>query len=387
MRIILDSAIFNVQSSGHALALADLFASVARDVERHALLTDPPYILGGQNGQIDVWLSSRHPHEAQAFRAQLSAGLLVSSARPMGGGASDSISPRRWHLEGVLTIRVELRPDSDWQGRIVTVEDAAALLREPLHLVLENSRTDLAFLTVLAGPTNGATLRTLVDEPGRIVVHGGGGGETKKWIEALAATPPTAGSWRRLLRTWVLFDRDSGAADARALSTTANDIIASCEDVTRVHGVGLSWICLLRREIESYVPDNGLLAEATATQAAFVQDVIAWRADPSLAANAWTIDLKKGLRGDLRATLPEAVRDDLKKNVVGLAPAMLKVPFSALPAADVLRLEFGLGGRLADALRATPPRAWAPDLPAEYDRGPQDQAPRQLLVQSLFDRM
>lgn len=387
MRLVLDRALFDVESQAEALVLVDLFSTVARDTYSHALLTDPPYLPGGDNGPSDIWLAGRNSFEANAFRLLLTNGLLFNIAGPLAGSVSDSVQPRRWHLEGSLTVRVERRPESDWKSRKLTIADAADLLREPVHLVLENARNDLTFVRLLAGPTHGDILRKRADEPDRIVVHGGGTGEIKKWIETLLENPPTPAIWRRLLRAWVLFDNDAGDADVRELSRTAAALVKLCEEVASIHGGGLSWICLRRREIESYIPDSGLRAEALETQKSFVEHVISWRADSTRSSWAWALDLKKGLRGDLRENLPQDDCKALKAQKMPLEAHMLKAPFSGVSAGDLSTLKSGLGDRLGEALRAAQDRAWTSDLPAEYDRGPLDQAPRLSFVQSLFDRM
>ncbi|EYF06418.1 hypothetical protein [Chondromyces apiculatus] len=66
---------------------------------------------------------------------------------------------------------------------------------------------------------------------------------------------------------------------------------------------------------------------------------------------------------------------------------MLKPPFDSLTPDELTLMESGLSDRLADAIRAVPARAWSTNLPAEYDRGPADQAPRLAVVQSLLDRV
>lgn len=284
-------------------------------------------------------------------------------------------------------MRVERRGVSDWNQLRLTIADAAALLREPVHLVFENRRTETQFLVMLAGPTNGQILRDLLDEPGRVELHGGGGGEAKRWLEELIQAAPTSILWRRTLRTWVLFDKDVGNSDVRDFSSTANSLIEACENVMTVYGPVLSWMCLCRREIESYVPDNGLVAEGLASHQDILNQVIAWRANAAQTELAWSFDLKKGLRGDLLPSLSAAVRQEVKERKTPLAAAMLKAPFNGLSAADVARLENGLGERLAQAYRGQPTRAWAADVPQEYDRGPSYQAPRSSLIQSLLDRM
>jgi hypothetical protein len=214
MRITLERILFDVQSQAESMALLDLLSTAVRDAPAHALLTNPLYLPGGDNGEIDTWLTSRASYEADAFRFLLTQGIVIA-AGPRAQSTSDSARPRKWHLPGPLEVRVERRTMSDWPSRALTLADAADLLREPVHLLLENARTELAFLKHLAGPTNGATLRILVDRPGRIVTHGGGGGEAKKWLEALTHGPPTAAQWRRMLRAWVLFDQDAVSVPSR----------------------------------------------------------------------------------------------------------------------------------------------------------------------------
>lgn len=387
MRIILDRALFAAQSGAEAIALLNLLVTAASDLRKHALLTAPLYVPGGDNGEIDAWLSARPSSEADAFRALLVNGIQVAAAA-RSQPASDVAQPRRWHLPGQLEIRVERRTESDWAGRILTIVDAVALLKEPVHLVVESSRTEPAFLRHLAGPTDGALLRTLIAQPGRIEIHNGGGGHIKTWIEALAGGGTTPEKWRRMLRVWILFDRDSGDYDAHKPSSTAVKIMNACEDVVSLHGIGLSWICLGRRELESYIPDAGLVRESHQDHATFVQQVIAWRASPLHVRDAWALDLKNGLCGDLRAKLPQADREAVNNTrTLALAAHMLKFPFSQLAPADVSLLAKGLGELLGKALRADADPAWAGDVPAEYDRGPADQVSRGLLVTSLFDRM
>lgn len=387
MRLFIDRALFESQSQAEAMGLIDLLGTVARDADAHphAVLTNPLYQKGSDNGPTDAWLASRSPWERDAFQGLLDSGPVLHRNRALMEPSSDNQEPRRWKLEGSLTIRVERRSTSDWKNRRLTITDAADLLREPVHLVLENARTDLTFIRLLAGPTNTSVLQALAAQPGRITVHGGGAGESKKWLEALADAAPAPAIRRQLLRTWVLFDKDAGDADACSVSRVALDLMKLCERIVSTHGDGLSWICLLRREIESYVPDSALRSEALEAQTAFVHKIISWRVTQQ--PWAWALDLKKGLRGDLRADLPERERRDLKDRKIPLEAHMLKAPFSRLHPGDVGTLDSGLGDRLGEAFRAESLRAWAADLPAEYDRGPEDQTPRRSFVQSLFDRM
>jgi hypothetical protein len=389
MKIVIAHDVFANLSSAENAALTHLFLTIARDPLNHALLTDPTYDPTGDNGLVDAWLVATGSN-SDVFRDALLRGL-VAAAGPRAQPLADTQYPRRWKLPGALEIRVDRRGASDWNQRLLTITDAEALTREPLHLVLENTRTEPAFLRALAGPTDGATFHDRTHEPAKIYLHGGGGGEVKSWLAALTVGSPDPAKWRRMLRAWVLFDQDAGDPDARTPSLSAVALMEECEKVVATYGPGLSWVCLRRRELESYVPDAGLLAHQTIPLQPFVQQVIAWRADPTQAAWAWALDLKKGLHGDRHPHwahgLTDAEAKEIDDRVRPPQPQMLKLPFSGLSAADVALLARGLGEALGKALRNTVPPAWASDLLREYDRGPADQAPRLSLVQSLFDRM
>lgn len=388
MRITISHDVFDMQSNDENVALVQLFMELARGAQVHALLTDPLYLPGGANGSIDHWLNS-HSYAA-TLRALLNQGLVIA-AGPRTQSTSDSSQPRRWHLPGTLEVRVERRSVSDWSQRRLTVHDTIDLLREPVHLQLENERTELGFLMALAGPSNGGTLRQLMNQPGRFELHGGGGGEIKMRLEGLMEGPPTARTWRQVLRTWVLFDQDSGDPDARFPSASALSLMNTCESVTSTYGLGLSWICLQRREIESYVPNSGLIAEHRNQMSALVNTVITWRATAARASWAWAFDLKKGLHGDRHKQwkngLSDADIDMINKGTRPLDPHMLKPPFDALPPADILALQRGFGERLGLAFRGPVAPPWVADLPAEFDRGPLGEVARLSLVQSIFDRV
>lgn len=388
MRITISHDIFDTQSAYEDVALVQLFMELARGPQFHALLTDPLYLPGRTNGSIDSWLNS-HSYAA-ALRAVLNQGLIIA-AGPRTQPTSDSSQPRRWHLPGALEVQVERRSTSDWSQRRLTVHDTIDLLREPVRLQLENERTELGFVMALAGPTNGGTLRQLMNQPGRFELHGGGGGEIKMRLEGLMEGPPTARTWRQVLRTWVLFDQDSGDPDARSPSASALALMNTCESVTSTYGLGLSWICLQRREIESYVPDSGLIAEHRSQMSALVNTVIAWRASAAHASWAWAFDLKKGLHGDRHQRwkngLSDVDIDMINKGTRPPDPHMLKSPFDALPPTDILALQRGFGERLGLAFRASVAPPWAADLPAEFDRGPLGEVARLSLVQSIFDRV
>lgn len=391
MRVIIDRALFEPASEQEAADLLSVFLTTLQDGCHHAILTNPPYIAGQDSGPADRWLQGRHRYEAESFRRLLQSSLLLHAALPQHGPTSDTEPSWRWFLDGPLTIHVERRPDSDWPGRILTLADTASLLREPCHLVLEDEHNDRAFVRFLAGATDGAALQGRLDLPGRVTIHSGGCGAIKRWLQSLVSQdPPPVEARRRVLRTWVLLDKDSGNTDARELSRDAKDIVALCKRIVGIFGNGLSFVCLQRREWESYAPDQALMRESTSHHKPFVNQVIAWRGDPNRRDWAWSVDIKMGLHGDLRHDLDQAMRAALndKKAPLPLDAHMLKAPFVMLNSSEIQAMQRGLGEkRLTEALHRTPVPAWVSDLPAEYDRGPDDQAPRHALIRSLLDRM
>lgn len=400
MRFILAQALFAPQSQRESHELARLlFDAALTEVQPPVVLLDPPYVLGGANQDVDAWLDKRGAEEATLFRDLLVRSNVLFNG-PRGVAAVDPTPnrPPAWRFVAAPDVRVERRAGaaSDWPALSLTLADAIELLHEPVHLVLENDLHDLAFVRHLAGPTDGRVLRDLERAAGRLHAHGGGGGQAKTWLEALAEPPATPEKWRRVLRTWVLFDQDAGDPDAREPARNAEQMMEACERVHATFAVGLSWICLRRREIESYVPDRGLREEASADRLAMVQQIIAWRgAAPPGPGNAtdhrrhaWAFDIKKGLVGDLRSDVPKVDRDAVKARHALPIAAALKTPFDTLTHADVALLAYGLGEkRLNDAFTRDPPPGWTADIPTEYDRGLEHQAPRLALVQSLLDRI
>lgn len=391
VRITIDHDVFDVRSEDERNDLDSLFLKAARN--RHAqavIIPNPVYVPGEDHGKLDEWLRNRHPEQEHAFRRVL-ATSLIHARGPRNAVKSDLRDPPRFYLPGPLQIRVERRTESDWAARKLTLADAIDLLDEPVHWVVENERTETRFVLHLAEPTNRATLQECLAAPGRVVRTSGGSGEIRARLESLLMGARTSDKWRRMLRSWVLFDSDAGERDAREPSQWACNIMTLCKKVVTTYGEGLSWICLRRRETESYVPDCGLKNESTDSQKVFVDRVIAWRAREDRKEWAWAMDLKKGLRGDLRPNwdvgLSEADKGAIKAGQMPPQPQMLKAPFDGCSAAELDEMKLGLGDKLGKLLRAEVDPVWAPEFATEYDRDPTDHVSRSELVQSLFDRM
>lgn len=390
MRFVLERALFAPQSDHEALGVLHLLVTAALD-RHHTIQTDPPYVLGADNREIDAWLDKRS--EANVLREFLASSNVMAAGVRV-GRSYDQAVPAWWHLAESFDTFVERRAASDWPNLRLTLPDALALLREPVHLVLENEWNDFAFVAHLAGPTTGPMLRGLKDVSGKLHIHGGGGGAAKAFLKNLLEHPVTPSKWRRVLRAWVLFEQDAGETDARDPSAEAGRMRQVCEEVQAAYAHRLSWACLRRREIESFVPDVGLQAIMAAAphRAAMAQQILQWRSAPAYTRHAWAFDFKKGLKGDLRSDLDDATRKAAKPPDGPVDATMLKAPFDALTPPEVTALASGLGERLLNLeFNAAP--TWTARIPDEYDRGPfgpsphPDQAPRVELIQALIDRL
>lgn len=387
MRLIVDHALFAPNSTEEADALISLFSTIARHLPYQILLTNPVWDFERDNGHIDAWLTMRGSYEAEALRRTLTNSLqYFAQSHEMQALSAPGEQPH-WHIERTLTIHVERRAESDWKQRRLTVTDAADLVREPLHIFLENGRNDFGFLGFLAGPTEGQVLREIDSQPSRVKTYGGGCGEILKHLEPFCGASLTPPVWRKLLRTWVMFDQDAGNQNALEPSDAATRLLKRLNQIRKSSGGGLSWVCLDRREIESFVPDDGLRATANDSQREFAEKVISWRSTAEFAPWAWKLDLKKGLRGDLRGDLEQKLRQELRDPKIALSPQLLKAPFDSLPSDEVRVLQSGYGDLLSKLLGDKSPPPWVHKIPDEYDRGRKEQAPRLELIKSLFDRM
>lgn len=331
-----------------------------------------------------AWLSAEPQLHQGEVRRLLELGLLIRAQQPAGG---PSWSEGRWRRAGPLRVRVERRTASDWPALRLSLADAVAILREPLRLVLENGRNDLGFVKYLSDAGTRELLRRLEDAPagGLIVAVSGGTGEVKEWLQGHAEADALSDvQLRRLWKTWVMFDMDAGRDDAAAPSEAIEEIMGLCETIAEKHGVPLSWVCLQRREIESYIPDQGLPNRAARRR------IKAARAAVDQQRWAWAYDMKRGLVGDLLDSVGEERRRELKRNNPALVPrpGELKRPFDALDDEVRSDLARGFGKKVLNGpLNEPEPPAWLDQLGDEYDRGPVHQLPRASLIQSLLDRV
>lgn len=313
----------------------------------------------------------------------------LPTAPPAPKAADWSHGAGAWRRAPLIDVTVEPRSVSDWPNLRLTLVDALELVREPLHFRLEDANNDFEFVGWLAPPSSRRDLERLRHAPARVHVHGGGTSKIQGWLDDLIKSPVLLPEQqRRLWRTWVLFDRDAGDLDARTPSKTVQTLVDSCEQVIRKHRIPFTWVCLQRREIESYVPDDGLRRTGAPGSVQAAKLLREWRARPDRQEYAWAYDMKIGLRGDLLRGISDSRREAIKRHQAIPSGNELKAPFDCLDKETRRALRAGFGDSvLNEPLHDTPARTWLHQIANEYDRGPAHQIPRASLVQSIFDRI
>lgn len=294
-----------------------------------------------------------------------------------------------WRRALPLDVTVELRPQSDWPSLRLTLPDALDLVHEPLQLRLEDELNDRAFIGWLASAASRRDFLQLANAPARVQPHGGGTGGLKRWLDGLAQRRELSpDEQRRLWRTWVLFDKDAGALDAREPSSGSKALIELCEEVIRQHRIPFTWVCLQRREIESYVPD-GFRGNGVAGSMEAMKILRQWRSRPDRQELAWAYDMKEGLKGDLVPGLSKQRQAEIQASQHD-PPAgnELKEPFKDLDKDTRRVLLCGFGDNVLNKpLHDSRAPDWLHQIAHEYDRGPAHQFPRLALLQSIFDRI
>ncbi|NEV65025.1 hypothetical protein [Thiorhodococcus minor] len=322
MRVLIDAAFF----AGHEadeLAFLELF-SLAHD-GRHLLLTAPAFGPDGPREVLD-WLAGLPEVCCRQIKQVLEQGVRAASGLP-----ADAVG-----------VRLVAGSSSDWPAGRLCLQDARRLLQTPLGVMVENRRADWRFLLALAPPAQRYQLQQALDHGWLEILHAGGLGEMKAWLEELLDQPFTYSSnATRLLRLWVMFDRDADPADRSQPSQESIAMKTLCESAP-ARPWTLGHYRLGRRTIENYLPEAALRrwqserSGAEGTRRREVVDAFCkLRRDQPAAARQYP--MKSGLLADLS--------DEARKDVEG-KPRRIQdldlVRFNQLSAADHARLkEFG----------------------------------------------
>lgn len=238
MRVLIDAAFFAGREADD-LAFLHLCA-LARD-GRHLLLTAPTFGPAGPPEVLD-WLASLPEACCRQVRQVLEQGV----------GAANGLSA------DAVGIRLVAGTRSDWGAGRLCLPDALRLLQTPLGVMVENRRADWRFLLALAPPVQRDRLRQALDHGWLEILHAGGLGEMKAWLEELLEQPFTSVSnAARLSRLWVMFDRDADPAD-RSQPSQASIVMKTLCESAPVLPWPLGHYRLGRRAIENYLPEAAL---------------------------------------------------------------------------------------------------------------------------------
>lgn len=243
MRVILDSSLFT-SATIEQLSLLECIA-LGRD-ERHVILCEPPFEPDGDE-QVNRWLAQHEP----TLRAELT--LILDQANEASMGVPLNTK----------TIRVVAGQDSKWPRAHLCLQDAARLLREPLHILLEDAINDLAFLLRLA-PSGPRERLTQALEHGWVVVDHAGGVDGIRRIVSKLDAQDTSTLIKRM-RYWIMFDRDSDSRD-RAQADPKTERLHQLLNQQPTDALHIKHYRLERRAIENYIPNAALERWANAAR-------------------------------------------------------------------------------------------------------------------------
>lgn len=219
-------------------------------------------------------------------------------------------------------VRISARSTSDWTGNVpdLSLNDARNLLRLPFRAILEDWRSDKAFLVAVASPEMAKALAELEKSGGLVFENGGGITNQTQRLAALAARGP-----EELSRLWAIFDSDALSPGRPSDQSEAARRVCSDNGIPH-HRLG-------RRSIESYVPRESL--------------------------RGWVFSSPKGISGrrrvfDAFVTLSDDQRHhfNLKHGFQGdsrrLDLANVGTLYDGLPAQISSALDNGFGTRISD---------------------------------------
>lgn len=372
MLVLIDQDFFQ-RPEALSLGFLELF-SLARD-GRHAVLTKPPFNPSDQ-GPVSDWLFQLTESIRQEARR-----ILVDGIRMAANSSS-----------GTARVIITEQGSEDWGRARLNLEDAVRLLRTPLGLLLENRRSDLCFLMMLAPPTQRSQLKRAIDAGWIDVIHGGGLGEMHALIQDAAASQGSVRSLIRLLRLWVLFDRDSDAADRSRPSSASDGLKEMCEEVLATASLAwrLEFVQLGRRSIENYLPEALLRVwQAEKTGSDMTKRRKAIDALCSLRKTrpdtAGQLNMKRGLLGDLCGE----VRSEIRETRRNIRDEDLDPIFQGLSDEERRSLAEGFGEKISGlfARGHEVPHVEAA-FQSEFDRGRRGTDPtRHSIIESLLVRL
>jgi hypothetical protein len=204
---------------------------------RHRVVVEPLII-----EEID---ESEHPN-LSSWLAELSGDLEEDIVTAIRRGTDEALSDNRSKDEIEVVPGAQSNWDSDPPR--LTVSDAQRFLGYSLHLLVENSVNDAAFLKTmfrrLLGTEYSEPLEKAFEQKWARFEHGGGLGDMKNRVEKLEERPIERS------RTWVMFDSD--APEPGRPSDDSEALREACENCALDHHQ------LRRRAMENYLPRKAL---------------------------------------------------------------------------------------------------------------------------------
>ncbi len=200
---------------------------------RHYILTRPVFDETDQDSLINAWLNRLDPPILKdQFGHVLKTGIEGVVKEPF--------------LD--LTIHTVAGNESNWNETPpkLTLSDTCQILNQPLRIILENSRNDLAFLKCILPREWEEKLSECVEKKWVEPFNAGGIGEMKEQVMLFYD------QHKEILRSWLLFDSD--AKKPGCPSETSKALGSVCENY------GFAYHQLKRRAIENYIPVKAIFA-------------------------------------------------------------------------------------------------------------------------------
>lgn len=236
---------------------------------RHTIVFDPPTA-------VDSWLDQIDSGSCAAYGRAIQ--LAARSAATL---SADS-----------ATIRIEIVDQPQWEDplAILPLDDALAVLQQPLGIVVENAVNDWNFLCGVMRISEREQIRN-AEGKGWVKCLHGGGSDLVNQLNIRLSSPQ---EW---LRTFVMFDSDRRHPDELVTTWEPTGSEAcqgfNVEKFVRQHLPCRYWM-LKRRFIESYMPKSAMIASRLQTVS--IDKIEAFFRMEKYAR--WYFNMKNGFKGD-----------------------------------------------------------------------------------------
>lgn len=293
------------------------------------------------------------------------------------------------------TIRVIAGNSSDWPDARLCLQDAARLLREPLHILLEDAINDLAFLRRLAPANLRERLEQALEHGWAVVDHAGGVNGIGRLVTKFNAQDTSTRI--KKMRYWIMFDRDSDSRD-RAKPDPKTERLHHLLNQQPADALCIKHHRLERRAIENYIPNAALERWANAAKGPVIDQRHKMRkALELLRQNNHSASCQYNMKGGLHSDLGEkygplseqlnAQRNDLRGNLHKLASILLDDHcdpiFRGRAALDRAALAFGFGSNIAAIYTDDTHDDFDQSFQDEYARGQHSMTREQIIEQIL----